>query len=108
MRVIVTLLFLLIGMQLNAQTIMNIYQSGEPVLQIPINQVDSITYSAVGDPGSLAIVTTYPMGAFSATTATLSGEIDLNGGTAVTDRGIVCTLNPDDFSQTQIVDITSH
>lgn len=103
MRVIVTLLFLLIGMQLNAQTIMNIYQSGEPVLQIPINQVDSITYSAVGDPGSLAIVTTYPMGAFSATTATLSGEIDLNGGTAVTDRGIVWSVLPSPTTADSVV-----
>lgn len=94
MRAIVTLLFLIVGIQLNAQTIMNIYQSGEPVLQIPINQVDSITYSAVGDPGALALVTTYPMGAFTATTATIAGEVDLNGGTPVTDRGIVWSVLP--------------
>ena len=53
-----------------------------------MNDIDSITYSAVGDPGALAIVTTLPLGAFSATTAELGGIVDGNGGTSVTQRGV--------------------
>ena len=89
------LLFLLaIGSQAGAQTIMNIHRPGEPVVQIPIADVDSITYSAVGDPGAFAIVTTIPMTAFTATTATLGGIVDLNGGTAVTARGMAWSALP--------------
>lgn len=72
----------------NAQALMNIHRAGEPLLQIVVNDIDSITYSAVGDPGALPIVVTLPLGAFSATTAELGGQIDPNGGTAITQRGI--------------------
>jgi uncharacterized protein (TIGR02145 family) len=36
---------------LNAQTIMNIHQSNGTVLQIPLNTIDSITYSGIGGSG---------------------------------------------------------
>ncbi|MCP4120329.1 MAG: hypothetical protein GY751_01100 [Bacteroidetes bacterium] len=95
MRNFLFLLICTVGFSSQAQTIMNIYQSNEPVLQLPIADIDSITYSAVGDPGLLPDVATLPLGAFSATTATLGGEIFPNGGTAVTHRGVVWSIDPD-------------
>lgn len=83
------LLALTLSQGLWAQALMNIYRANDPLLQIPINEIDSITYSAVGDPGALPIVTTLPLGAFTASTAEIGGIVDGNGGTAVTHRGIV-------------------
>lgn len=97
------MLFSLISTALSAQTIMSIHRPGEPVLQIPIADVDSITYSAVGDPGAFAIVTTAPMSAFAATTATLGGTVDLNSGTAVTSRGIVWSEMPSPTTADSVV-----
>ncbi len=94
MNRILLFLFSIVCASSSAQTIMNIHQSGESVLQIPINQIDSITYSAVGDPGAFALVTTLPMSVFTATTVTLGGIIDLNSGTAVTARGIAWSVLP--------------
>lgn len=73
----------------NAQALMNIHRQGEPLVQYLVNDIDSITYSAVGDPGALPIVTTLPLGEFTATTAELGGIVDGNGGTTVTQRGVV-------------------
>lgn len=77
-----------------AQTIMNIHLNNQPVMQIPITDIDSITYSAVGDPGALPLVVTIPMSVFTATTATLGGTVDVNGGTTITDRGIAWSALP--------------
>lgn len=41
----------------NAQTIMNIYQNNGTVVQIPLNSIDSITYSVL-NPNNLATLTT--------------------------------------------------
>jgi len=91
--IILTVASILVGFVGFSQTIMNIHRPGQPVLQIPISEVDSITYSAVGDPGALPIVVTLEMGAFSSTTATLGGTVNANGGTAISSRGIVWSTN---------------
>lgn len=94
MRTLLFILSVLWAVNVNAQALMNIHRSGEPLLQIVVNDIDSITYSAVGDPGALPIVVTLPLGAFSATTAELGGEINANGGTAITQRGIAWSTSP--------------
>lgn len=83
----------LMVLDVQGQALMNIYQANEPLIQIPINDIDSITYTAVGDPGALPLVTTLPLGAFTASTAELGGVVDANGGTAVTQRGVCWSTN---------------
>jgi uncharacterized protein (TIGR02145 family) len=95
MRIIIlTLSFLLAAISaLNAQTIMNIHQSNGTVLQIPVNTIDSITYT-ISNPGNLATLTTLPIGNITNSTAISGGNITNNGGTAVTQRGIVWSTSP--------------
>jgi uncharacterized protein (TIGR02145 family) len=81
------------SMQLMAQTIMNIHQSNGTVLQIPVNTIDSITYT-ISNPGSLATITTTTVTNITGTTAVSGGNITNNGGTAVTQRGIVWSTSP--------------
>lgn len=78
----------------SAQAIMNIHLADEPSVQFMVNDIDSITYSAVGDPGALPLVTTLPLGAFTATTAELGGIVDVNGGTVITHRGVAWSTSP--------------
>ncbi len=73
---------------LNAQSIMNIYQSDGTVLQIPLNEIDSITYT-VSNPGDFATLSTLPVLNVTASSAISGGYISDNGGTAVTQRGVV-------------------
>ncbi|MFM1875526.1 MAG: hypothetical protein RL266_1263 [Bacteroidota bacterium] len=94
MRTLAFLLFALWCEGGNAQALMNIHQAGQPLLQIPINDIDSITYSVVGDPGALPLVTTLPLGAFTAETAELGGIVDGNGGTTITQRGVAWGTAP--------------
>ncbi|MDP6907850.1 MAG: fibrobacter succinogenes major paralogous domain-containing protein [Flavobacteriales bacterium] len=85
------------------QSLMYIYQTNEPLLIIPIAEIDSIIYSAVGDPGALALVTTLPMSSFTSTTATIGGIVDPNGGTAITDRGVVWSTDPEPTTADSVV-----
>jgi uncharacterized protein (TIGR02145 family) len=80
---------------LNAQTIMNIHQSNGAVLQIPLNAIDSITYT-INNPGNLATLSTLPIGNTTGTSATSGGNITNDGGTNITQRGVVwsTTQNP--------------
>jgi uncharacterized protein (TIGR02145 family) len=86
-----TLLFMS-SMLLNAQTIMNIHQSNGTVLQIPTNTIDSITYT-ITNPANLATITTLPIGNITSNTASSGGNITNNGGTNVTQRGVVWSTN---------------
>lgn len=84
---------LALSTQLMAQTIMNIHQSNGTVLQIPLNTIDSITYTNA-NPGNLATISTLPMGNITSTSAISGGNITNNGGSAVTQRGIVWSTSP--------------
>jgi uncharacterized protein (TIGR02145 family) len=70
-----------------AQTIMNIHQSNGTVLQIPVNTIDSITYT-ISNPSNLATITTTAVSNITGTTAVSGGNITNNGGSLVTQRGI--------------------
>ena len=93
-RVLLVIAALFAGHSVNAQALMNIHRTGEPLVQYLVNDIDSITYTAVGDPGALPLVTTLPLGEFTANSATLGGIIDGNGGTTVTQRGLVWSTSP--------------
>ena len=76
-----------------AQSIMNIHQSNGTVLQIPLNTIDSITYT-IPNPGNLATLTTLPIGNITDIAATTGGNITNDGGTPVTQRGVVWSTSP--------------
>jgi len=78
---------------LQAQTIMNIHQSNGIVLQIPLNTIDSITYT-ISNPGNLATLTTTAVSSISETTAISGGNISNDGGTLITQRGVCCSTSP--------------
>jgi len=86
-------LILISTFSLNAQTVMNIYQSDGTVLQIPLNNIDSITYT-ITNPGNLATISTMPIGNITSTSANSGGDIISNGGTPITQRGIVWSTSP--------------
>jgi uncharacterized protein (TIGR02145 family) len=92
-KILLTAIMVINSIILNAQTIMNIHQSNGSVLQIPLNTIDSITYT-ITNPGNLAIISTLPIGNITSTSATSGGNITNNGGTPVTQRGIVWSTSP--------------
>jgi uncharacterized protein (TIGR02145 family) len=80
-------LALMSALGLKAQTIMNIHQSNGTVLQIPLNTIDSITYT-IPNPGNLATITTTATTSITGSTAVSGGNVSNDGGTLVTQRGI--------------------
>lgn len=95
MKTIILLIamFFMSSVILKAQTIMNIHQSDGTVLQIPLNTIDSITYT-ITNPGNLATLTTSPAINISDTAAISGGNISDNGGTPITQRGVVWGNDP--------------
>ena len=81
------------SLMVNSQTIMNIHQSNGTVLSLPLNTIDSITYT-IPNPGNLATLTTLPIGNITDITATTGGNITNDGGTPVTQRGVVWSVSP--------------
>ncbi len=78
---------------LQAQTLMKIHQNNGTVLQIPLNTIDSITYT-IPSPGNLATISTLPIVSITSISATSGGNITGNGGTPVTQRGVVWSTSP--------------
>lgn len=92
-KIYVFALALMSVLGLQAQTIMNIHQSNGTLLQIPMNTIDSITYT-IKNPGNLATLSTIPVSSITATTAVSGGSITDDGGTPVTHRGICFGTSP--------------
>ncbi len=78
---------------LQAQTIMNIHQSNGTVLQIPLNTIDSITYT-ITNPGNLASITTTAATSITEITAVSGGNISNDGGSLITQRGVCYSTSP--------------
>jgi uncharacterized protein (TIGR02145 family) len=78
---------------LQAQTIMNIHQSNGTVLQIPLNTIDSITYT-IPNPGNLATLTTTAASSITDISAVSGGNITNDGGSLITQRGICYSTSP--------------
>jgi uncharacterized protein (TIGR02145 family) len=94
MKRIILFAVLLIGaITLHGQTIMNIHQSNGTILQIPLNTIDSITFT-LPNPGNLATLSTSPIENISSLTATSGGNITNDGGTPITQRGVVWSTSP--------------
>jgi uncharacterized protein (TIGR02145 family) len=89
----ISIFLLLIVSSLSAQTIMNIHQSNGTVLQIPINTIDSITYT-INNPGTLATLTTASPLNITGNSASAGGTISSDGGSTVTQRGICWSTSP--------------
>jgi uncharacterized protein (TIGR02145 family) len=88
--------FAIVGMcefGLQAQTIMNIHQSNGTILQIPLNTIDSITYT-IPNPGNLASLTTGIVSSITESSAVSGGSISNDGGTLITQRGICYSTSP--------------
>jgi len=79
--------------QINAQTIMNIHLNDGDVIQIPLNSIDSITYTVIGA-GDLATVSTFPIDNITSTSAASGGNVSNDGGSLVTQRGVCWSTNP--------------
>ncbi len=92
-NLLVLTLLLMTICAINAQTIMNIHQSNGTVLQIPVNTIDSITYT-ISNPGNLASITTNAVSNITGTTAVSGGNITNNGGSLVTQRGVCYSTSP--------------
>lgn len=92
-RILLITMMVVSSLILNAQNIMNIHQSNGTVLQFPLNTIDSITYT-INNPGNLATIITLPINNIGTSTAISGGNITNNGGTAVTQRGIVWSTSP--------------
>lgn len=90
------------SLMMNAQTIMNIHQSNGIVLQIPINTIDSITYT-IPNPGNLATLTTTAANSIAETTAVSGGNITNDGGSLITQRGVCYSTNPSPTTANTII-----
>jgi uncharacterized protein (TIGR02145 family) len=95
MKTIILLLTMMVisSLMLNAQTIMNIHQSNGTVLSLPLNTIDSITYT-IPNPGNLATITTNATTSITGSTAVSGGNVSNDGGTLVTQRGICYSTSP--------------
>jgi uncharacterized protein (TIGR02145 family) len=95
-------LIVISAFRLQAQTIMNIHQSNGIVLQIPLNTIDSITYT-ISNPGNLASITTIAVTSITGTTAISGGNITNDGGTLITQRGICYSTSPSPTTANTII-----
>jgi uncharacterized protein (TIGR02145 family) len=93
-KIILSLPFILFMYSgLVAQTTMNIHQSNGTVIQIPINTIDSITYT-ISNPGNLATISTTAIGSNTGTSALSGGNITNGGGSLITQRGVCWSTSP--------------
>ena len=92
-KVYFVILTIMSAFGLQAQTIMNIHQSNGTVLQIPLNTIDSITYT-IPNLGNLATLTTTAVSAIAETTAISGGNITNDGGSLITQRGVCYSTSP--------------
>ena len=92
-KVIVLLSLIICGGFLSAQTTMNIYQSNGSVSQIPLSNIDSITYT-ISSPGNLASLSTLPVGSITSSSAVSGGNVTSDGGTPITENGVCWATLP--------------
>lgn len=94
MKKLGVLIILLFGlMQSYAQNIMNIHLNDATIIQIPLNSIDSITYTSAA-PVTPSIVTNSANN-ITAVAALTGGNITDDGGSLVTQRGVVWSTSPD-------------
>jgi uncharacterized protein (TIGR02145 family) len=88
------LLLVLVGfVKTNGQTIMNIHLNDGNVIQVPLNTIDSITYTFTSS-GNLASVFTLPVVNITANSAISGGNITNTGASAIIQSGVVWSTFP--------------
>jgi uncharacterized protein (TIGR02145 family) len=98
MKKLITLFLILFASYSYGQIMMNIYQTSGATVSIPVNTIDSITYT--GTPLPLQI-TTNSISSATPTTAYAEGEIIDDGGSPVTQHGFCYSYSPNpDFTST--------
>lgn len=98
-----TLILSLIAVQTQAQTIMNIHLNNGSITEIPLSDIDSMTYTIV-NPGNPAILTTATVSSISTVSAISGGDITDDGGTSITNRGICWNTSPNPTTANFITD----
>lgn len=92
MKNIVLIIVVFIYFNVNGQNTMNIHQKNGTVLQIPLGDIDSITYT-LSTPSSIAVLTTSPIASITRHSAVSGGNILNDGGSIVTKRGVCFSVN---------------
>jgi hypothetical protein len=83
-------IFLLLYVQTSAQIVMKVYMKNGQTFQVPVTDIDSITYVSV----TLPSLTTNAVSSIGSNSAVCGGNILDDGGSAVTDRGLALSLTP--------------
>jgi uncharacterized protein (TIGR02145 family) len=78
---------------IKSQTIMNVYQSNGIILQLPLNTIDSITYT-IGSINNVPTLTTQPATNISATTLITGCLINNYGGSSLIQSGVCWSTTP--------------
>jgi uncharacterized protein (TIGR02145 family) len=86
-KVYILVLTVMSAIGVQAQTVMNIHLNNGSLLEIPLNTVDSITYT-IPNPGNLASIATTTVSTIAATKAVSGGNITNDGGSIITQRGV--------------------
>lgn len=95
---------LFIAGALSAQTNMIIYRTDGTVIQIPINEIDSITHS-IEDPFFTANVLSASPDCIGMESAVLFGDLVSDGGAEVTQLGFCYSLDPEPTIDDQVIDV---
>lgn len=86
---------LMFGSVAHTQSTMNIYLNDGSVMQIPLNQIDSVTHSTDGDPLFEPLVETSGIDCVLKDRFEAMGEVLNDGGLEVTLRGICWSTSPE-------------
>lgn len=92
-KLIASLLVCCFAQGVLSQTTMNINKTDGSILEIPIGEIDSVTFTIEG-PGQLATLTTIAASAITSSSASVGGNISSNGGSPITQRGVVWSTSP--------------
>ncbi|HRG59010.1 MAG TPA: fibrobacter succinogenes major paralogous domain-containing protein [Bacteroidia bacterium] len=90
---LLTAVIILMCIKARSQTIMNVYQSNGIILQLPLNTIDSITYT-IGSLNNIPIVVTQPATNITATTIIANYTISNYGGSSISQSGICWSTSP--------------
>jgi uncharacterized protein (TIGR02145 family) len=93
-KIILILPFLIFKVSLiSAQSLMNIHQNNGSVIQLPLNTIDSITYT-INNSANLASISTVSATSITSNSAISGGMITSDGGALITQRGVCFSTAP--------------
>lgn len=108
MRTILHLIWVAVGLcsaaAINAQTNMIIHRSDGSVIQIPVNEIDSVTHS-IEEPFFTAQVLTASEDCVKMESAVMNGELVNDGGAEVTELGFCWSLSPEPTIDDDVINV---